>query len=317
MIRITAEDSPNVVRAMRMIAAGLEPDGEVVLPGVITWDEYLNRRKNWRPEEQRVSLDALFPDDATTYLFPSGYLDHCFACWERLRGRPRKARAVGCDPAEGGDDTAFSAVDEYGLVDMMTLKTPDTNVIPGMLIAFGKRHGVPPENWAIDRGNGKQHADRLRAMGYMVRTVGFGSKVILEPRRGLRLMEEKRRQREEGYAYKNRRAQMFGELSLLCQPNRPRMMHNVVLGGDGFALPPPAHGPQYAELVRQLRKIPYRTDDEGCLRLPPKGGGQKRERSEKTLMELLGCSPDEADSLVLAVHAMLHKSQRRSAGAVV
>jgi hypothetical protein len=36
----------------------------------------------------------------------------------------------------------------------------------------------------------------------------------------------------------------------------------------------------------------------------------------KTLAEILGCSPDEADALVLAVHGLLHKPQVMKAGVV-
>ena len=45
----------------------------------------------------------------------------------------------------------------------------------------------------------------------------------------------------------------------------------------------------------------------------------RRDPNDKTqtLTDLIGHSPDELDSLMLATHAMLHKGTKSSAGAVV
>jgi hypothetical protein len=144
---------------------------------------------------------------------------------------------------------------------------------------------------------------------------------VLDPKRGLRQLGERIDQREESYAYRNRRAQMYGELREMLDPARPQER-----GGPlGFAIPPPTYGSQYAELRRQLAPIPLMYDGEGRMELPPKnkraeagesisGPGQSRTK-RKTLSELIGCSPDEADALVLAVHGMLHKVIRPVASA--
>jgi hypothetical protein len=95
---------------------------------------------------------------------------------------------------------------------------------------------------------------------------------------------------------------MYGDLRNLLDPSRPQ----------GFALPA-----EYAELRRQLAPIPLTYDGEGRLELLPKNRRHGEEPTRrKTLTELIGCSPDEADALVLAVHAMLHQSRRVTAGAV-
>jgi hypothetical protein len=54
-------------------------------------------------------------------------------------------------------------------------------------------------------------------------------------------------------------------------------------------------------------------DQEGRLRMLPKS---KRDPSskEKTLTEIIGRSPDDADSLVLACHALLYEDVRPEAG---
>src|SRR5260370_41122549 len=72
---------------------------------------------------------------------------------------------------------------------------------------------------------------------------------------------------------------------------------------------------QYSELRRQLAVMPKETDEEGRAMMPPKNRkpGQD-ETKRKTLVEILGCSPDQADALVLAVHGMLHKPQVMKAG---
>lgn len=300
VIKIKATDSPNVVLALQQQAAGQEPTGEIVTPGVLTWGEYQKRRATWDLVRACVGLDAEFYEGASVLLYPPDWLNRAEQLSEALRGHSRRAKAMGIDPAEGGDKTAMCAVDEKGLIELVSRQTPDTSVITGEVIAFGRKHSVPPENWMFDRGGGgKEHADRLRSQGYDVRTVAFGESVTPDPKRGMVQMEERIEQREERYVYKNRRAEMYGELSLLLDP----------AAGVGFALPA-----EYTELRRQLAVMPKLYDEEGRMRMLPKN--KRGENSnEKTLTELLGCSPDEADSLVLAVHGMLHPAVKTRAGA--
>ena len=97
------------------------------------------------------------------------------------------------------------------------------------------KHAIPPERFAFDRGGGgKEHADRLRAQGYKVQTIAFGETLMGDLKRGLKSLGEKKEEREERYAYRNRRAEMFGELSLLLDPS---------LSEKGFAIPA-----EYADL---------------------------------------------------------------------
>jgi len=304
VIRIRAEDSPNIRLALAQQRAGREPDGEVLVQGVLTWDEYLKRRATWDKVRQCVGLDAEFYEGAEVLLFPPEWLNRAEGLAEKLRGTVRHAKAVGIDPAEGGDKTAMAAVDELGLVELVSKKTPDTSVVTGEALAFMHRHGVAPANVIFDRGGGgKEHADRLRAQGFPVRTVAFGESVNLDPRRGLVLVEERMVNREERYAYKNRRAEMYGELRQLLDPARV---------GNGFALP--NWEPVYVELRRQLSLIPLTYDGEGRLELLPKNrrDGDTRE----CLTELLGCSPDEADAVVLGIWGMQNKPMRRVVGAL-
>lgn len=290
IIRVCAEDSPNV-RA-----------GREVVPGVLTLEEYTKRRATWDEVRQCVGLDAQFYKGSEVFLFPRAWLDHSHRLAADYHGRPRKALAIGIDPGEGVAESTMAAVDEWGLLDIVSKKTPDTSIIVGEAIAFMTYHKVPPDMVAIDRGGGgKQHADALRAKGYPVRTVGFGEAVTPDPRRGLARVGERLEAREERYVYFNRRAEMYGGLRELMDPAGPR---------GGFALPA-----EYAELRRQLAPIPLTFDREGRLRLLPKNR-QSPDSKERTLTDLLGCSPDAADALVLAVWAMQNRVVRRTAGAV-
>jgi hypothetical protein len=65
-----------------------------------------------------------------------------------------------------------------------------------------------------------------------------------------------------------------------------------------------------------LSKMPLLYDKEGRMMMLPKNKVGKDSGGQKTLTELLGCSPDQADSTVLMVHAIIHKETRKKIGAV-
>lgn len=318
VIRIKAEDSPNVRFALWQQSQGIEPDNTIVVPGVKTWDEYQKNRATWDAHQQCVSLDADWYEGAEVKLFPKDWLDRAEQLADELGERRRTARGIGLDAAEGGDNTSMVAVDEYGVIDLVSKKTPDTDVIAGELLAFMIKHRVHASRVCIDRGGGgKQVADRLRkllrdrineadefhpwTLGWNVRTIAFGSGVEEDPHYGstpVTTTVEDADGRldivEARYAFKNRRAQMYGELSDLKNFAIPRM---------------------YPQFRQQLAPIPKSRDGEGRLFLLPKGKSKPGSK-EPTLTELIGHSPDEADALVLAVHAMLHRGTRRMAGAL-
>lgn len=285
VIRIRAEDSPNV-QARR----------DDVFPGVLTWSEYRKRRATWDRVRQCIGLDGEFYLGPEALLFPPEWLNRAERLWEELRssGRRRAGLGVGVDPGEGTAETSMAVVDRWGVVEVVARPTPDTSVIRREIVAFYRRWGVPAERVFLDRGGGgKQIADELRAAGHAVRTVAFGESVQLPVKKGQHFLSDRRGVAETRYTYKNRRAQMYGELSAAMDP----------AGGweQGFALPP-----DDAELRRQLAVLPKLYDEEGRLWLPPKNKRDDKD-TRKTLTELLGCSPDRADSLALAFYAMTAK----------
>lgn len=291
VIKITAEDSPNVVFAREEIKLGREPSGTIIYPGVKDWFEYQDEELTWDEIQRSVSHRAEFWKGEDVLLIPSAVLNRCIEKADTLPSK-RKARAMGIDPGEGGDDTCWSVVDELGLIYQEAFKTPDTSVIPEHTIKLGRRYNLPPEMWFFDRsGGGWEHADQLRKQGFDgVNTVGFGegvtppsSPVDID---GYVEQEEKHERKEEKYLYMNRRAEMYGMLRLRMK--------------KGWAVPG-----EYYELIRQLGLIPVKYDGEGRMRLPPKDKSlSARTKNETTLKQLLGCSPDEADSVVLAVYGM-------------
>ena len=298
VIPIKATNSPNIRLSLAQIARGEEPTGEILIPGVMDYDEYTRHRKMMSKEEQCVCLDGEFYEGPGQYLYPVDWLNHSEELARKLRGKVRKAKAIGIDPAEGGDSTSMAAIDELGLIEQVTKKTPDTSVITGETIAFMNKHRVPAERVCFDYGGGgKQHVDRLRKQGYNVRAVHFGSAATADKKHGLTPLAKRKLQDEVRAVYKNRRIEMYDMLSIRMDPN-----------GDsgGFAI-----DQKNVELRRQLAPMPKNHDGEGKMFLPPKNKPTK-DSKVVTIRDLLGCSPDEADSLVLAVFAMDNRSQART-----
>lgn len=289
VIRITAEDSPNV-QARREI-----------YPGVLTWPEYQERRATWDPIRQCIGLDAQFYEGPGQLLFPPLWLNHAAGVADSLGGKRRIAKAMGVDPGEGSAETAWVIGDELGLMKLLALKTPNTNDVPNITIGLMKEWNIDPIRVAFDRGGGgKQHADQLRERGYPVRTVGFGT-MLSDPKRGKSQFKERREESEQRTTYTDRRAQMYGEASLFFDPS---------VNETGYGLPR-----EYAELRRQLAVHPKLYDRFGVMYLPPKTRKPHQSKTrEQTITEVLGCSPDQADAFVLMVHAMVHLPIRRTAG---
>lgn len=311
------QEEYDVLMALWQANGSPELEEEIAVPGVLTWSEYKTRRLTWDPIRQAVGLDAIFYTGPQLLLYPPSRLLVSIAIAERLKNMRRVARALGCDPAQGGDKTAWSVVDEFGLIELVSMKTPDTSIIVGTTIALGRKYDIPPDHWVFDRGCGLEHADRIRKMGHRgVRTVGFGEGVILDPKRAKRLYPERMEQREERYSYFKRRDQMYGELSLLVDPSDVGS-HLLAKREKGFGIPGPEAGEQYKQLHFQMSKIPKTYNEEGRLKLPPKtrpAGQDKENAVVKTLTELIGHSPDELDSLALACHGMIHKPYITRAG---
>jgi len=295
VIRVQGQDSPNVRLGLAQKKAGLDITDEELVPGVLRYSDYVKRRATWDPIRQCIGLDGEFYEGAEVLMFPPDWLNRAEQVAMEVTRSKLAKRTIGVDPAEGGDSTCWAVCDELGLIELISMKTPDTTVITSRTIALMRQYDVRPENVLFDRGGGgKEHADRLRRQGYKVRTVAFGEAASSEDKftRRMRTGQERREESEVRYAYRNRRAEMYGLL---------RQMLDPAANERGFGLP--AH---YTELRRQLSPIPLEWDEEGRMILPPKS---KRDpnSTKVTLTDLIGCSPDEADALVLAVFGLLRE----------
>ncbi len=304
VINISALDSPNVQLALAEIKAGKSPSHKEVIPGVISYKEYLKRVATWDEVRQCIGIHGQFYKGAEVLMYPPLWLNRAEAVADNLP-KSRKAEAIGIDPGEGVEDTAWAAVDRQGLIELIVKKTPDTSVIIGDTLAFMAKHGVKDEKVVFDRGGGgKQRADDMRRMGYNVGTIAFGEALALIPKRGIRTLPEKLEHKEEKYAYFNRRAEMYGTLREILDPSCDRE------DGVGYGIPR-----EYTTLRQELAPIPLTYDKEGRLKLLPKNKATPN-ATGKTLVELIGHSPNCADALVLAVYALFKKKLRPKAGAI-
>jgi hypothetical protein len=317
VIRIRAEDSPNVRLALEQKRLGMEPTGEVLLPGVLPWLDYVKRRATWDPVRQQISLDAWFWEGPNVLLFPPTWLDRAEQVARDLdmegafRKIGRKAKGIGVDTGEGTSYTVMAAVDEFGVIEIDALLTPDTSVIVGNLLAFMRRHGVEASQVVFDRGGGGKHrADDLRKLGHRVRTVAFGEPIATEPGKEKSTSRLKKADmREAKYTYKNRRAQMYGELREMLDPGNDYTPDPGNPRLKGFGLPA-----SYTKLREQLAVIPILYDPEGRIELPPKNKRNPQD-TRPSLTSLIGYSPDEADAVSMAVYAMHHKAAPAYIGA--
>lgn len=315
VIQIKGEHSPNVRLGRAQLRAGREPTNEMLVPGVLSWADYAKRRSTWDKVKQCIGLDATFWEGAELLLYPCDWLNRAESIHAFLEGKPRGAVAMGVDPAEGGDKTAFAVTDHKGLMDLIAYPTIDTSIIVPKAINLIKRLDLDPRRVCFDRGGGgKQLADELRSRGFPVRTVAFNEAVGPEPDQQLGGWKNKRQRmeaKEEKYPYKDRRAEMYGRLRELIRPPWvPGAELEGLLAPDqeragGFGLPA-----YFTELRRQLALIPLKYDQGGRMYLPPKRRKARMSQSERSLEEIIGNSPDEADALVLAVHG-LHLPARK------
>lgn len=306
IIRIQAEDSPNVRFAFREIQEGKQPSGRQLVPGVLSYQEFCKRNRRWDIVKKTVGLKAHFYQGAELLLYPAEWLNMSedVALALSLTKRTRIPRALGIDSGQGTANTTWTVIDELGVIEQISKQTKDTSVITGETKAIGKGYGIDDSYWMFDRGGGGlEHADRLRSEGYKVRTVGFGESASEKKKgkgRGKRARELIVHNQERTYTYINKRGLMYGKL---------REMLDITVNPTPFAIPS-----RFIRLRSQLALMPLMHDGEGRLVLPPKN---KRDRNDKrkTLEEIIGHSPDEADSLCIAIYCMTTPPTKNIIGA--
>lgn len=327
VIRIDSYDNPNIAYGLEEEKRGLEPTNRVFIPGIKTYAKFKEDQKLLDEMMIQVVLWARYYKGKELKLYPSEWIDRARALYSLHIKRKRRAKAIGIDPGEGVSDTSLCAVDDYGVIDIESVKTPDTSVIDNMIIAFGRKHKVPSHMWGIDRGGGgKQIADRLRKLGYNIRTIAFGQSIKDQPNRGLsnyKPYKQKVDTEELKYAYTTFRAMLYGTFSELLDPSGKPTIDEIakldpmaITPSLGFSLPP-----NYHLLFQEMKSVPKIRDDNGRLWIPPKGNKDLPEwvpaKAKKTLIQLVGHSPDKLDSVVVAIYVMRNSEIKQKAGAPV
>ncbi|MHC4404645.1 MAG: hypothetical protein ACYTG0_33755 [Planctomycetota bacterium] len=231
---------------------------------------------NSLPNDLTECHELLLAAYRQSVLFPAEWLEAAMdrRRWEQLSRGDRTAEAMGVDVAFGGrDDTCWTVVDRHGVMDQIVLDLSNTMEIVGHTVRLMEKHQLRGGAVAIDAGGGgKQIADRLYEQRHRVRVVFFGESA------------------DAKQAFRNRRAEMYGKLREYLSPDREEGV---------FALPPDAE-----QLRRELAVFPLQYDSEGRMLLPPKDPRTRGPGQTTSLRQLLGRSPDRADSLVLAVWAL-------------
>lgn len=292
IIHIGGIDSPNVQFNLRMKESGLLPDNTIVLPGVLPYSDYIHRLTHWDAVKRTVGVEGKFYKGSENLLYPPKWLDRAERVARSLAGKDRKVEAMGIDPAEGGNSTVWTLIDHKGIIDQFSEKTPNTRRIPKLTRELIDQHKIPCERVGIDLGFGKSAADELREQGYDIRTIAFGAAVTPEIG-STHNYDDKVQAREEKEAYKNRRAEMYGRLRRKLDP---------YANPQGFGIPE-----HLTDLRHQLAPIPLIYGPERKLELPPKHpkpGARVSSGGVKSMVELIGHSPDEADSLVIALYVL-------------
>lgn len=300
IIRIPADTSPNVRMAQAQLARGMKPTdpgfAPVIVPGMREYDDYVSKLALLDEVKAAAELHAFWYKGAALLLFPPKWLAHCEAIYERLRlmNALGRALALGIDCAEGGDDFSMTAANDKTILEQISFKTPDTSVIIPHVKAFGRKHGVNPVNWIFDRGGGGYiHACELRKQGLPVRTLAFNATPSAAPPKDTpKQVNEKKEDFEEKTVYESMRVELAWELSIACNPFASK---------GGYGIPK-----ECVELIRQLSVLPRQYGSDGTATLPPKSKKNK-DSKEKTLMQMMGRSPDQMDSATLAYWGVKHR----------
>jgi hypothetical protein len=308
VIHIGAEHSPNVRIGMKLAADGNPGPYPTLIPGVVSYPNYLRRNKLWDPVKKQTRLHGHFYEGEEVLLYPPEWLDAAEQYHKTLDMPHRRGIAMGVDCGMGRDLSVQTVVDDDGIVMQLAKATYNTMEIAGDTLRLMKQYHVRPESVVFDAGGGgKQIADRLREQGYPVTATFFSESPQPHDRyRRRRTKKVAIEAHETRQTYKNRRAEIYGLMRLVLEPEQ----HTEGTLESSFGIPEELH------LLRQeLAVMPLMYDSEGRMYLPPKDKPNES-FTGTTIREMLGHSPDRADSLGLAVYALLITANRRSAGAL-
>lgn len=306
VIQIKAEHSPNVRYAKKEIELGHKPSNKELIPGVVSYRDLIIRRATWNEMAQTIGLDAEFYEGADVKLYPEERIQASALRYET--NKDNGAVSIGVDPAAGGDNTAFAVASETKLIKLESKKTPNTMDIVYKTIDLISTYGVPAEKVGIDAGGGGiQIAHQLRAKGYRVRTVNFGGSFKLQKRAGVAPVRIRNEAEEKMQAYRNKRAFMYHLLSMRLDENSGFELFDI--SKEQFRY---TSDFKSCTLSEQMDPVPFLIDNKGVIFMLSKAKktqipGQTNKDNEVTLTQLIGHSPDELESVLLALMVQYEK----------
>jgi len=320
VIHIDGKDSPNYKLGKILDEAGADRPFPAIIPGVLSYDEYVRREHVWDHVKAHMRLSGHFYEGEGALLFPPDWLDFAEEIYDilnpngydsqekyKINGFKRTALGMGVDTGAGRDLSCWTVVDERGVIEQEARVTANTMEIPAFTLEMMRRHNLKGHQVVFDAGGGgKQISDRLIEQGYNVRAISFGGSPTPERSKRRLTTAEKRDDDQIRQVYKNKRAELYGVCSELMDPDLCKEYERPM-----FSI-----SKELYHLRQELAIMPKEYDSEGKMFLPPKERPPGNKNPDLLVIkELLGRSPDRADSLVLATYAMVESAAPRVAGA--
>jgi len=307
VVHIDGDDSPNVKLGKKMAEAGVKGPYPSIIPGVLSYSDYIYRETKWDNFNRTTRLHGLFYEGDDTQMFPPDRMDaaeNAYASVSMVEYGKRGPFYLGVDVAGGGrDSSCWVVLDRLGIYEMIVKSTPDLTQIPDITLAVMARHRIESKNVCIDAtGLGEGPVASLRRKGRQVRGVSF-SQSASRPKiycnvRAEMYMEAGKRFDVDLWVFAK---DVAADGTITEQPgNFVKCMSYNINGQDRG---------EYEMLREELQSMPLNIDGDGRIWLPPKNKDPRRPNVE-CLHDILGRSPDRADAFVLAVHAMRRKETK-------
>ena len=204
VIHVDGLDSPNVRAGMEHKRLGRPGPPPTLIPGVLSYADYIFRDSQWDGYNKMTRLHGLFHQGEDAQLFPWAWIERAAAAWEEIKGLQRGPFALGIDTASGGrDNAAFVVLDHLGIVEIVVTDGKDTTKLYAMTKRLMAKYHISPRMVAVDAAGGKEIiADRLAHEGTTIRCVSFAQKA------------------KDAKQFINARAEMYGRLSGGFNPER-------------------------------------------------------------------------------------------------
>lgn len=254
-------------------------EGKVLIPDQLTRVDFEGIMKSPIKDFPKIMGLGQFPEEDTALqVVPPSWLARHQEAWH---AKKPAVQAFGLDVAasESGDRTVLAAGGAEGLTELHVRQGADTMQTVGWVLERAKSHGINLQAmrvWiCVDvDGIGKGVGDRLRELGVRVLEFHGGGTAA------------------NHMQYKNRRAEMYGELGHRLNPDGPWLDE---------AWPMPTDKELVDEFAAHEKVY---TSDGLKYGLTPKDRLPGAHYKGKTLREKLGRSPDKSDAVAMLYEAV-------------